>query len=132
MQITIAPASTKTGVAIIRSLLTFENQSINIKALYRNVKKAPEEFTSHDNFTAVEADVSDASSLDFCGSDAVLAITPPVYDGRDIVAHATNVSKNVRDAVEKAGTVKRLVLLSSVGAEFSEGTVCVNSCHSQS
>lgn len=122
MQVTIAPASTKTGAAIVRSLLSFENQSINIKALYRNVKKAPEEFTSHDNFTAVEADVSDASSLDFSGSDAVLAITPPVYDGRDIVAHATNVSKNVRDAVEKAGTVKRLVLLSSVGAEFSEGT----------
>ncbi|KAJ4182416.1 hypothetical protein NW755_010466 [Fusarium falciforme] len=122
MQVTIAPASTKTGAAIVRSLLSSENQSINIKALYRNVKKAPDEFTSHDNFTAIEADVSDASSLDFSGSDAVLAITPPVYDGRDIVAHATNVSKNVRDAVEKAGTVKRLVLLSSVGAEFSEGT----------
>lgn len=132
MHVTIAPASTKTGAAIIRSLLSFGDQSINVKALYRNVKKAPEEFTSHDNFTAVEADVSDASSLDFSGSDAVLAITPPVYDGRDIVAHATNVSKNVCDAVEKAGTVKRLVLLSSVGAEFSEGTVGVNSCHSQS
>ncbi|RSM14434.1 hypothetical protein CDV31_005451 [Fusarium ambrosium] len=122
MQVTIAPASTKTGTAIVRSLLSFENQFINVKALYRNVKKAPEEFTSHDNFTAIEADVSDASSLDFSGSYAVLAITPPVYDGRDIVVHAETVSKNVRDAVERAGTVKRLVLLSSVGAEFSEGT----------
>ncbi|KAM0424165.1 hypothetical protein ACHAPT_010534 [Fusarium lateritium] len=124
MQVTIAPASTRTGAAIVRSLLSSE-KSINIKALYRNVKKAPEEFTSHDNFTALEADVSDvsdASSLDFSGSDAVVAITPPVFDGRDIVAYAENVSKNVRDAVEKAGTVKRLVLLSSVGAEFSEGT----------
>ncbi|RSL91534.1 hypothetical protein BHE90_002529 [Fusarium euwallaceae] len=122
MQVTIAPASTKTGTAIVWSLLSFENQFINIKALYRNVKKAPEEFTSHDYFTAVEADVSDAPSLDFSGSDTVLAITPPVYDGRDIVVHAETVSKNVRDAVERAGTVKRLVLLSSVGAEFSEGT----------
>ncbi|RMJ18236.1 hypothetical protein CDV36_002059 [Fusarium kuroshium] len=122
MQVTIAPASTKTGTAIVWSLLSFENQFINIKALYRNVKKAPEEFTSHDYFTAVEADVSDAPSLDFSGSDTVLAITPPVYDGHDIVVHAETVSKNVRDAVERAGTVKRLVLLSSVGAEFSEGT----------
>lgn len=122
MQVTIAPASTRTGTAIARSLLALKDKPV-IKALYRNVNKAPEEFTSHDNFAAIEADVSDASSLDFYGSDAVLAITPPVCDGRDIVGHAETVSKNVRDAVEKAGTVKRLVLLSSVGAEFSEGTV---------
>ncbi|KAM5350662.1 hypothetical protein ACJ41O_007167 [Fusarium nematophilum] len=121
MQITIAPASTKTGTAVVRSLLSFGGQSINVKALYRDVRKAPGEFKARDNFQAVQADVSDASSLDFSGSDAVLAITPPAYDGRDIVAHAELVSKNVRDAVEKAGSVKRLVLLSSVGAEFFEG-----------
>ncbi|KAF4455036.1 nucleoside-diphosphate-sugar epimerase [Fusarium albosuccineum] len=121
MQITIAPASTKTGAAVIRSLLSFENESLKVKALYRNVSKVPDEFKSHANFTAVQADISDASSLDFAGSDAILAITPPAFDGRDIVAHSNLVSKNVRDAVEKSDTVKRLVLLSSMGAEFSEG-----------
>lgn len=122
MQVTIAPASTKTGAAVIRSLLS-QNQDIQIRALYRDVNKAPAEFTAHDNFTPVKADVSDASSLDFAGSDAVLAITPPVYDGRDVAKHAELVSRNVKDAIERAGCVKRLVLLSSMGAQFDHGVV---------
>ena len=123
MKITIAPASTKTGAAVIRSLLTFTDRDVQITALYRDLKKVPDEFTSRDNFAAVKADVGDASSLDFTGAEAVLAITPPVYDGRDIAKHSELVSYNVKDAVEKVGTVKRLVLLSSMGAEFDHGVV---------
>lgn len=120
--ITVAPASTKTGTAVIRELLLSHGDAA-VNGLYRDVNKAPGEFTAHLNFTAVKADVSDASSLDFSGSDAVLAITPPVFDGRDIGKHAELVSKNVKDAVERAGCVRRLVLLSSMGAEFDHGVV---------
>ncbi|KAJ4246542.1 hypothetical protein NW762_013483 [Fusarium torreyae] len=120
MQITIAPASMRTSTAAIRSLIS-QDKSIKIKALYRDLKKVPHEFNSLDNFTAVQGDVCDVSTLDFSGSDAVLACLPPAYDGRDIIVHAQTVSDNIRDATEKAGSVKRLVLLSSVGAEFAEG-----------
>ena len=96
---------------------------MKIKALYRDLKKVPAEFNSTDNFTAVQGDVCDAATLDFSGSGAVLACLPPAYDGRDIIAHAQAVSSNIRDAIDIAGGVKRLVLLSSVGAVFAEGVV---------
>lgn len=120
MRITIAPASTKCATATIQALL---GSQLEVRAVYRDLSKVPPEFKSHTNFEAVQGDVADASSLDFSGTDAVLAITPPTYDDRDILAHAESVSKNVKDAVEKAGSVQRLVLLSSGGAQFSEGVV---------
>lgn len=124
MQLAICPASNRTSMAAIRWLLAQENE-IEIKGLYRNLNKVPHEFKSANNFTAVRGDVADAATLDFSGSDAVLMVLPPAYDGRDIVAHARLISNNVKDAVEKSGTVKRLVLLSSVGAEFAEGVVSI-------
>ncbi|KAF4973158.1 hypothetical protein FSARC_502 [Fusarium sarcochroum] len=128
MQITIAPASMKTSAAAIRSLL-LQDKSVRIKALYRDLKKVPDEFNSVDNLIAVQGDVCDAYTLDFSGSDAVLACLPPAYDGRDIIAHAETVANNIRDAVEKSGSVKRLVLLSSMGAEFAEGVGEIKTNH---
>ncbi|EWG54522.1 hypothetical protein FVEG_12726 [Fusarium verticillioides 7600] len=120
MQVTIAPASNKTSTAAIRSLLS-QNPKVQVKGLYRDLKKVPDEFSSTGNFTAVQGDVGDVNTLDFSGSDAVLMVLPPAYDGRDIVEHAKRISNNVKTAIERAGSVGRLVLLSSVGAEFSEG-----------
>ncbi|KAF5017394.1 hypothetical protein F66182_10674 [Fusarium sp. NRRL 66182] len=120
MQVTIAPASTKTGKAVIQSLRLCD-RDISIKALYRDLKRIPDEFNSWENFSAVQGDVGNAAALDFSGSHAVLAIIPPVFDGRDIAEHARLVSTNILDAVERAGSVQRLVLLSSMGAEFAEG-----------
>lgn len=122
MRVTVAPASTRTGAAVIRSLLAAPGP-IEINALYRNLSKVPKEFADRANFHARQGDVSEPATLDFTGSDAVLAITPPAFDGRDIVAHAETVSKNVKDAIEKSGSVQRLVLLSSAGAQFSTGVV---------
>ncbi|KAF5557261.1 nucleoside-diphosphate-sugar epimerase [Fusarium napiforme] len=120
MQITIAPASNKTSTAAIRSLLSQE-PGVQVKGLYRDLKKVPAEFNSTGNFMAVQGDVGDVNTLDFSGSDAVLMVLPPAYDGRDIVEHAKRISNNVKTAIENAGGVRRLVLLSSVGAEFSDG-----------
>ncbi|KAF5557202.1 nucleoside-diphosphate-sugar epimerase [Fusarium phyllophilum] len=120
MQVTIAPASNKTSTAAIRSLLS-QNHDVQVKGLYRDPKKVPDEFSSANKFTAVQGDVGDVNTLDFSGADAVLMVLPPAYDGRDIVEHAQRISNNVKIAIEKSGSVKRLALLSSVGAEFSEG-----------
>ncbi|KAF4959559.1 hypothetical protein FGADI_1626 [Fusarium gaditjirri] len=120
MRVTIAPASNKTSTAAIRSLLS-QKPEVHVKGLYRDLRKVPDKFSSADNFEAVRGDLADVNTLDFSGSDAVLMVLPPAYDGRDIVEHAERISKNVKTAIERAGSVKRLLLLSSVGAEFSEG-----------
>ncbi|KAK4118849.1 NAD(P)-binding protein [Parathielavia appendiculata] len=121
MHITVVPASPKTGQATIRSLLA-DPFNPTVRAYYRDLSKVPSELKSNPRFEAVKGDVEDAGSLDFSGSDAVLNITPPLYEEKDIIAHARLVSENVKAAVKKAESVKRLVLLSSVGAQYAHGT----------
>lgn len=125
MHVTIAPASTRTAAAVIRSLLAEAPDSVDIHALYRNLARVPKEFADKPNFHALQGDVADPTTLDFTGSDAVLAITPPTFEGGDIVKQAEILSKNVKDAIEAAGSVKRLVLLSSIGAQLREGVVSI-------
>ncbi|KAG8419579.1 hypothetical protein J3458_004435 [Metarhizium acridum] len=121
MLVNVVPASTRTGRAVIRSLLASQDPGVEIQAIYRDAARAPAEFTSLPNFTAVAGDIADESSLNFTGSDAVVAITPPVFDSGDIVAIAKERSENVKGAIERSGTVNRLVLLSSIGAQYSSG-----------
>ncbi|KAH7179859.1 uncharacterized protein B0J16DRAFT_178067 [Fusarium flagelliforme] len=120
MRVTLVPASNKTSTAAIRWLLS-QDTTIQIQGLYRDLKKVPNEFRSAGNFTAVQGDVADASTLNFTKSNAVIMVLPPAYDGRDIVAHSRLISNNIKNAIENSGTVKRLVLLSSLGAEFAKG-----------
>jgi len=122
MRVTIVPASNKTSTVAIRWLLSQGNRA-RIQGLYRDLKKVPNEFNSAENFTAVRGNVADASTLDFNECDAVIMVLPPAYDGRDIIAHSRLISNNVKNAIEKSDTVKRIVLLSSLGAEFAEGVV---------
>lgn len=122
MHVTVVPASPKTGQATIRALLDSPSGP-TIRGYYRDLSRVPDEFKSNPRFEAVKGDVEDAASLDFSGSDAVFNITPPIFDERDLVEHARQVSENVKAAVKKAGSVKRVVLLSSVGAQYDHGTV---------
>lgn len=126
MHITVAPASPKTGQAAVRTLLGDPSKP-TVRGYYRDLSKVPAEFKDNPRFQAVQGNVEDVNSLDFSGSDAVINITPPIYD-RDIdsIAHAHEVSENVKTAIKKAGSVKRLVLLSSIGAQYDHGTVCAN------
>lgn len=128
MKVTVVPAGAKTAAATIRSLLQHSASgtgSVEIIGVYRDISKVPAEFAEHPNFQAVKGDIADASSLNFAGSDAVFTLTPPVFDGRELVEHARVVSRNVKDAAERAGSVKRLVLLSSMGAHLSEEVVSI-------
>lgn len=131
MLIAVVPASPKTGQATIHALLnsTQTTKPISVKGVYRDLSRVPEEFLSNPHFQAVKGDVSDATSLDLTDVDAVLAITPPRYDGSDILACARTASENTRLAIQKSGSVKRLVLLSSIGAEHESGTVGFFSVH---
>lgn len=124
MHFTILPASTQTAQATIRALLNDKTHSAStsIQAIYRNISKAPEEFTSNPRFRAVKGDIDDPSTLDFSGTDAVFVITPPRYDGADTFESARLTAENVKAAARKAG-VKRLVYVSSIGAQCESGTV---------
>lgn len=94
-----------------------------VVGLYRNLDKVPPEFSSHPNFTAVRGDLCNESSLDFKGSDGVLVMSPPKFDGSDLVSYTQGVASNVRAAVARAGSVARLVYVSSVGAQHEKGVV---------
>jgi uncharacterized protein YbjT (DUF2867 family) len=122
MHITVVPASPKVGQAAIRSLLADASQP-TVKGYYRDLSKVPAEFKANPRFEAVQGDVEDASTLSFAGSDAVFNITPPLYEEKDFVPHARLVSENVKAAVKKAESVKRLVLLTSLGAQYDHDTV---------
>ena len=89
MKIAILPASPQTAAAVIRSLLASDSANdLEIEGIYRDPAKVPAEFKSHASFKAKKGDLSDASSLDLTGIDVVLTITPPVYDGRDLIAQS--------------------------------------------
>ncbi|PWY96140.1 NAD(P)-binding protein [Aspergillus sclerotioniger CBS 115572] len=124
MLVAVLPASPKTAQETIRVLLEADQLTspVGVHAIYRDLSKAPREFCAHAGFHAVAGDLNDATSLDLGGADTVFAITPPRYDGSDMMQWATIASENTRLAIQKAGSVKRLVLLSSMGAEQPSGT----------
>lgn len=74
--------------------------------------------------------VNDAAFLEsvFLGADAVFAMTPPNMGGVNIVSNTTDAGKAYANAFQKAG-VKRVVMLSSVGADFPEGTGPIKGIH---
>ncbi|MCU7618209.1 NAD(P)H-binding protein [Chryseobacterium sp. PBS4-4] len=52
----------------------------------------------------------------FSGADSVFLMTPPMIDATNIIEKTINVGKNYAEAILETG-VKRLVMLSSVGAD---------------
>lgn len=123
MRITVASASTKTGRATIQALLDVSPPDIEIHGLYRNISNVPADFKAHASFRAVQGDMLAPSTLDFQGSDAVLITLPPILDGEDSLVKVEKMSNAAKEAIERSSTVKKLVLLSSNGAEFEKGVV---------
>ena len=132
LQISVVPASTQAGKATIEVLLADPGRPI-INAVYRNPSKAPAELTKHERFRAVKGDVGEASSLSFQDSEAVFYIPPPIYDGTtDTAEFATTTGENIKAALEKASSVKRLLLFSALGAENASGIVSLASTSASS
>ncbi|KAI0600126.1 hypothetical protein F4775DRAFT_92096 [Biscogniauxia sp. FL1348] len=115
--ITVVPASTQAGKETIRSLLESQSKPF-IRGIYRDPSKAPVEFTRQLNFEPVQGDVATGAGLDFSTSNALFYVPPPTYDGTDQGEFATRASLNVQNALQRAPSVKRLVLHSSMGAQY--------------
>ncbi|KAF9873073.1 cytochrome P450 [Colletotrichum karsti] len=126
--ITVLPASTQAGKETIRFLLNSGDKLV-VRGIYRDPFKAPPEFTSHANFEAVKGDIAAGTGLDFEGSDAVLYVPPPVWDGTDLTEFSKRTANYVAAALKKASSVKRLVIQSALGAQHDPdkiGTLKLN------
>ncbi|KAK8039870.1 hypothetical protein PG993_008281 [Apiospora rasikravindrae] len=134
MHIVVLPASPKTSQSTIRALLA-DPAEPTVTGVYRDARRVPDEFRQHPRFEAVQGDIADAQSLDgvFAGADAVATITPPLHAEADPIAKARELAGNVKHAVlgqgGKSSSVKRLVYVSSVGAQFEQGTGEIRTNH---
>ncbi|KUJ60806.1 NAD-dependent dehydratase [Flavobacteriaceae bacterium CRH] len=87
--------------------------------------------SNEDRKTAIEnlgakaaiGSVSDVNFLTetFVGADALFAMTPPNLGGSNVILNTVNAGKSFAEAIEKSG-VKRVVMLSSIGADLENGT----------
>ncbi|KAK4104581.1 NAD(P)-binding protein [Parathielavia hyrcaniae] len=127
-QIVVVPASTKAGRETIRQLLESEGSTPQVRGIYRDPSKAPVEFTQHPRFEAKQGDVSSGTGLDFGSADAVFYIPPPTFDGTDQGEWAARCAEHVKHAIREAPSVKRLLLLSAMGAQHDHGIglLCLN------
>ena len=64
----------------------------------------------------------------FSGADAVFAMTPPNLGGSNVIANTVNAGEAYASAVKKAG-VKRVVMLSSIGAHLPSGNGPIAAIH---
>ena len=80
--------------------------------------------------TAAIGSLQDAEFLAsaFAGADAVYAIVPPNFDTLDSRAHYRDIGNSYAQAVEQSG-VKRVVHLSSWGADLAQGTGYIVGSH---
>lgn len=124
MKITVVPASMNTGRATISALLA-EPSAPSVTGIYRDLNKVPAEFKKNPNFNAVQGDVSDPSTLDLSGAHVVVTASPPQYAETDPVALARLFAQNIEHAIAKAASVRRLVYISSGGAQHENGTVSI-------
>ena len=122
LRITVIPASTQAGKETVRTLLADDRKPF-VNAIYRDVSKVPTEFVNHPHFIAVKGDVTKDSGLDFSDSDAVFYIPPPTYDGTDSAEFATTNANNIKAALKRAPSVKRLLVFSAIGAQYDKGIV---------
>jgi uncharacterized protein YbjT (DUF2867 family) len=122
----ITGATGNTGSLIAERLLK-AGQKVRVvgrdpKRLERFTQKGAESFV---------ADATDGGALTnaFAGAKAVYAMIPPNIGAPDVRAYMESVSDALRSAIGKNG-IKHAVVLSSVGAEKSQGTGPVAGLHS--
>ncbi|MCD0471879.1 NAD(P)H-binding protein [Flavobacterium sp. JAS] len=125
MKITILGSLGNIGKPLTQKLIASGNQVTVVSS-------------SPDRVEAIEAlgakaaigSVGDAAFLKntFAETDAVFALTPPNMGGSNIIANTTDAGKAIAEAIVAAG-VKRVVMLSSIGADLPGGTGPITGLH---
>lgn len=125
MKITILGSLGNIGKPLTQKLIASGNQVTVVSS-------------SADRVEAIEAlgakaaigSVSDAAFLKnvFAETDAVFALTPPNLGGSNVIANTTEAGKAIAAAITEAG-IKRVVMLSSIGADLPNGTGPITGLH---
>lgn len=64
----------------------------------------------------------------FTGADAVFVMTPPNMGGKNIIQHTVDAGKAFTAAIQATG-IKKVVMLSSIGADYENGTGPIKGLH---
>jgi uncharacterized protein YbjT (DUF2867 family) len=125
MLVTVMGATGKTGKAVSERLLA---AGVQVRALGRSADKLAA--LQRAGAQPVAADAGKAADLTaaFRGADAVYALVPPNLTTPDVLAYYEQVNGALATAVAESG-VKRVVYLSSIGAEQPAGTGPVVGLH---
>ncbi len=115
---TVMGATGKVGYELAR---TFINKGYSVRAVGRDSKKLTELQKMGAKTYSVAFDNYEELTKIFTGSTAVFTMLPSAYSEKDYYAYSDKVSQAYYYAIEKSG-VKYVVNLSSVGAQYSEGT----------
>jgi uncharacterized protein YbjT (DUF2867 family) len=114
----ILGASGQVGSAIVAHLLA---KKLAVKAVIHNPEKASE-------IKAKGAEVAIADAMDlnslieaFKDGDTLFAITPETFKNEDVLGETKTMLENYKQAIKASG-IKKIVGLSSIGAQYSEGT----------
>ncbi len=117
MKITVTGSLGNIGKNLVTNLVA-AGQTVTVVTSNENRKSDIEALGA----TAIVGSVSHAGFLTkaFTGADAVFAMTPPNLGGANVVANTTEAGKAFATAF-KAANVKRVVMLSSIGADLPNG-----------
>lgn len=125
MNITVTGSLGNIGQHLVKKLVAAGNNVTVISS--SEDRKAAIESTGAKAAIGAITDVAFLAST-FASADAVYLMIPPNIGFQNIIENTTNVGKAYAEAIKEAG-VKRVVMLSSVGAEFDGGTGPITGLH---
>lgn len=127
-QISIFPATSATAVRLAE-LLQQQHPQIRIRLAGRSPAKL--QAGSSVTVSQTPLDVADVASIRDAldGSDAAYIMNPPFYGEQDPFSLSQTWIDSITEAVKSSTTLKKIVYLSSVGAEKTSGTGPIRNTH---
>jgi uncharacterized protein YbjT (DUF2867 family) len=121
----VTGATGQIGRRLVRNLLAAGQK---VRVLSRDAERAAALAASGAEVLVGAPDDRAYLARAFAGADAVLVLTPPHYGAADFRAYQNQVGAAVVAAIADAG-VRKIVHLSSVGAQHAQGVGPVNGLH---
>lgn len=118
-------ATGQTGSAVADALL---EKKLPVRVVLRSEKAA--DIWRERGADVAFADMTDTSAMieALNGASGVYAMNPPAYNASDTSAVAKEIGAHYAEAIKKSG-VRKVVLLSSIGAQHASGTGLIMSTH---
>jgi NAD(P)H dehydrogenase (quinone) len=122
---TVIGITGKTGGTAARTLLA---KGLKVRGIVRNAAKAAEWHARGAEIVAAELSDKEQMARAFEGSEGVYIMLPTYFEAQDMFAENTRDLANLKHAVMASG-VRKVVLLSSIGAERETGTGAILKLH---